>query len=164
VACQQFILTLLPPKTSLVSFPPYFPPEIQRFDEWIQPDELMMSDIPWAVAWYGDRQCSWLTANARSDFFQLNDYIKHVSALYLTLQTLDGRLTTDYRDSGANSWYRFVIERFVFVENEGPDPSLGRAYFRNNYNDPQKKFPLYAVPSDVSAGLFLADRPRWRTQ
>src|ERR1019366_9235922 len=46
LACQQFIMTLLPPKTSPSAYPPYYPPEIQKISDWMRPDELVMSDIP----------------------------------------------------------------------------------------------------------------------
>ena len=48
-----------------------------------------MSDIPWAVAWYGQRQCVWLTLkctpdakdpSTREDFFAINDYQKPINA------------------------------------------------------------------------------------
>ena len=65
-----------------VVYPPYYPPDIQarRLDEG---NELMMSDVPWAVAWYGHHQCVWLTLNCQDEFFAINDYMKPVQALYL---------------------------------------------------------------------------------
>jgi hypothetical protein len=89
VACLPLILTLLPPKASPLVYPPYHPPSIQNAVSWTKEDELTMSDIPWAVAWYGQSQCVSLTLNARIDFFAINDYLKPVSALYLTPQTVD---------------------------------------------------------------------------
>ena len=56
----------------------------------------MMSDVPWAVAWYGQRQCVWLTLNAQDDFFAINDYLKPVQALYLTPETMDAKLASDW--------------------------------------------------------------------
>src|SRR5262249_53657795 len=41
------------------------------------------------VAWYGQSQCISLTLNARADFFAINDYLKPVSAMYLTPQSID---------------------------------------------------------------------------
>ena len=62
----------------------------------MKPNELMMSDVPWAVAWYGDRQCVWLTRDAQAEFFAINDYLKPVQALYLTPETMDGRFVSDW--------------------------------------------------------------------
>ena len=89
VACLPLILTISPPKISPLVYPPYYPPSIQTAVGWTKEDELMMSDVPWAVAWYGQSQCVWLTPNARIDFFAINDYLKPISALYLTPQTVD---------------------------------------------------------------------------
>ena len=74
-------------------------------------DELMMSDIPWAVAWYGQRQCTWTTLNAKYEFFALNDSLaKPVRALYLTLVTLDGKLFSECLQGGVESWGNFVLK------------------------------------------------------
>jgi hypothetical protein len=145
LACQQFIMTLLPPKTSPSAYPPYYPPEIQKFSGWMQPDELVMSDIPWAVAWYGDRQCTWTTSNSQYEFFAFHDNVKMVRALYLTLNTLDAKLFTECLQGGVDSWGNFVLK--TAVANQIP---------------PQ--FPLKAAPYGLLSGLFLTDRQRWETQ
>jgi len=59
--------TLLSPAVRPINYPPYYPPAIQEVSGYLKPGELMMSDIPWAVAWYGHRQTAWLTANADSE-------------------------------------------------------------------------------------------------
>lgn len=143
LACQQFIMTLLPPRMSPVAYPPYYPPEIQKFSAWMQPDELVMSDIPWAVAWYGHRQCTWTTLNSQYEFVSLNDFIKPVNALYLTRNTLDGRLFSDCLQGGRNSWYNFIYK--IVAMNQLP----------NN-------FPLASFPVEsLEFGFFLADHKRW---
>jgi hypothetical protein len=145
LACQPFIMTLLPPSTSPRAFPPYEPAEIQKFGSWMRPGELIMSDIPWAMAWYGDRQCTWTTINSDYEFFQFNDYVKPVSALYLTAMTLDAKLYTDCFRGGADSWGKFIFK--IVAANEIP---------------PQ--FPLKAAPYAVSTGLFLTDHQRWESE
>ena len=69
----------------------------------------MMSDVPWAVAWYGRHQCVWLTLNAQDDFFAINDYIKPVQALYFTPETMDGKFVSDLMRAGEHSWGNFII-------------------------------------------------------
>jgi hypothetical protein len=49
------ILTLLPPRSFPIVSPltaehPYFPPAVQQVAKWMRPKEMMMSDMPWAVA------------------------------------------------------------------------------------------------------------------
>jgi hypothetical protein len=140
-----FISTLLPPSISPVSYPPYYPPEIQKFSGWMHEEELIMSDIPWAVAWYGDHQCTWTTLNSQREFFALNDYIKPVQALYLTLVTLDGKLFSECLQGGVDSWGNFVLKSVA--ANQIP---------------PQ--FILRTAPYGLISGLFLTDHQRWESQ
>ena len=139
----QFMLTLLPPQTKVSAYPPYYPQDIQRFSAWMEPNELVMSDVPWAVAWYGDRQCTWTTLNCEYEFVALNDFIKPVNALYLTLNTLDGRFFTECLQGGVDNWSNFGFKAQV-------------------YNHLPNKFPLSQFPLDsLGSGLFLCDHKRW---
>jgi len=163
LACLPMILTLLPPKSAPTAFPPYYPPDMQRFTRWLQPEELMMSDIPWAVAWYSDRQCALLTINAKYEYSQFDDYVKHISALYLTRDTLDGRLLSECLYSGGDSWNSFVFDRIAVykIKSEASD-SWGQIAFNPNRNGVPSTFPLNCAPSDMmSYSVFLADRQRW---
>jgi len=143
ISCQPLIASLLPPKASPLAYPPYYPPEIQKVASWMQPDELLMSDIPWAVAWYGDHQCTWISMNSQSEFFQFNDYVKQVRGLYLTLNTLDSRLYTECLQGGVGSWGNFALNTAVV----GQIP---------------QGFTLRYFPAGVlQSGLFFTDRQRW---
>ena len=145
LACQQLIVTLLPPKMSPAAYPPYYPPEIQQISGWMQPDELMMSDLPWAVAWYGDRQCALTTINASYEFFQFNDYVKTVRGLYLTFNTTDARLISEGLQGGPDSWPNFALR--TIVANQIPP-----------------KFPLKVAPTSLIGSIFLTDYRRWQTE
>jgi 4-amino-4-deoxy-L-arabinose transferase-like glycosyltransferase len=145
IVCQPLIATQLAPKSSPVAYPPYYPPEIQQIAGWMKPKELLMSDIPWAVAWYGQRQCSWITLNSQYEFSQLNDYVKPVSGLYLTLVTLDGKLFSECLQGGVDSWNNFALK--TVAANQIP-----------------KAFPLKISPYGLVSGLFLTDRQRWQTE
>jgi hypothetical protein len=147
IACQPMISALLPPKTSpgTGSYPPYYPPDIQQISGWMGENELMMSDVPWAVAWYGHRQCIWLTLDAQDSFYAVNDYMKPVQALYLTPETIDGRFLTDWVRAHEYSWGSFIIQSVVKVEIP-------------------PKFPLHEAPAGfLPERLFLTDRQRWKT-
>jgi hypothetical protein len=50
-------------------------------------DELVASDIPWAVAWYSDRSALWVPVR-EGDFIEINDRVRIVSGMYLTQATL----------------------------------------------------------------------------
>ncbi|MBI4662480.1 MAG: glycosyltransferase family 39 protein [Verrucomicrobia bacterium] len=164
-ACSPLILTLLPPRSIPIVYHPYappdnfdisliryYPPTIRQISEWMKEDELIMSDMPWAVAWYGDRRCVWVTLDApadakraiTSDFFRINDYQRPVYALYLTTMTSDARFHSQMARDKNYDWGRFMVE------------SLAK------HNVPEG-FPLKkAHPSFLESGqLFLSDRVRW---
>ena len=145
LSCLPMIFTLLSSKMSPVVFPPYFPPDIQQTAGWMKENELMMSDVPWAVAWYGQRQCVWLTLNAQDDFFAINDNLKTVQALYLTPQTTDGKFLSDWVLSSDRNWGDFFLGAW---QNQIPTG-----------------FPLRTAPTGfLPERLFLTDRERWKTR
>jgi hypothetical protein len=144
LCCLPMIFALFPPKTSPVAYPPYYPPDIQQTAGWMKEDELMMSDVPWAVAWYGRRQCVWLTLNTQDDFDAVNYWIKPVQALYLTPETMDSRFVSDWVKTRDYSWGSFVLQ--VVTQHQIP---------------PQ--FPLRIAPTGyLPERLLLTDRERWK--
>jgi hypothetical protein len=90
------LLTFLPPRAIPLAYPPYYPPAIQIAAGYVKNDELTMSDVPWAMAWYGQTQSAWLTLNPESDFFTLNDNYKPVQELYLSYAILDSRFRSQW--------------------------------------------------------------------
>jgi 4-amino-4-deoxy-L-arabinose transferase-like glycosyltransferase len=142
ISCLPLICSLSPPKNSPLAYPPYYPPDIQKAAGWMKENELMMSDVPWAVAWYGERQCVWQTLDAKDEFFAINDYIKPVQALYLTWQAVDGKLVSDCVRGGENSWGNFALK--ALSQNQLP-----------------AGFPLRNSPTSIASGIFLTDRMRW---
>ena len=144
LCCLPMIAALLPPKTSPVVYPPYYPPDIQQTASWMGNNELMMSDVPWAVAWYGRRQCVWLTLNAQDDFNTINYWLKPVQALYLTPETMDSRFVSDWVKTRYYSWGGFILQ--VVTQNQIPPG-----------------FPLRIAPKGyLPERLYLTDRERWK--
>jgi hypothetical protein len=148
-ACMPLIFTLLPPRSSPLAYPPYLPPLIQRFAGWMREEELVMSDMPWAVAWYGRCQSVWITLKVQdpkgqNDFYSINDLQKSVSGLYLTQLTMDGRFYSQMLRDEDWAWGRFIMDSILRT------------------NAPAG-FPLtYAPPEYLRYGqLFLTDRVRW---
>jgi len=156
-----FTLTLLPPKTQPLAYPPYYPPDIQKISSWMKPGELVMSDIPWAVAWYGHQQCTWTTLNWRYEFVQMNDFIKPVSGLYLSLNTLDARLMSECLQGNVDNWSNFIY--FTVAKNQIPDNSLRPDNSLTiNLSSRKGTFPLTHFPQEsLMSGLFLTDHQRW---
>jgi hypothetical protein len=152
-ACLPMILALLPPWNGPVAYPPYHPLVIQQTAAWMKNDELMMTDIPWAVAWYGDRQAVWLTLNATGDsnnpdseenFVYFYDHKKAISGLYLTPKSLDNRFVSGWIRAGDYSWGDFIVN--TILKSQVPSD-----------------FPLREMPSGyLPEQLFLSDWKRWR--
>jgi hypothetical protein len=144
LSCLPMIFALFPPRTSPVAYPPYYPPDIQQTAGWMKENELMMSDVPWAVAWYGQRQCVWLTLNSGDDFNAISYWIKPVQALYLTPETMDSRFVSDWARAREYSWGSFILQ--AVTQHQIP---------------PQ--FPLRIAPSGyLPERLYLTDRERWK--
>ncbi len=88
-----------------IRWPPYVPPYIAVIGEWMGPEEITASDMPWAVAWYADRKAVWLPDTIRA-FTEDNDYKLfggQINAIYLTpisgsQNTLRDILKGEYRD------------------------------------------------------------------
>jgi hypothetical protein len=70
----------------VVRYPPYLPPSIAFLNSWTKPEEIIASDMPWAVAWYANRRSVWVP-DAVKTFNDLGDYNVlggPVNSLYLT--------------------------------------------------------------------------------
>ena len=70
----------------VVRYPPYLPPSIAILNSWTKPEEIIASDMPWAVAWYANRRSLWVP-DAVKTFNDLGDYNVlggPVNSLYLT--------------------------------------------------------------------------------
>ncbi|AKJ63452.1 ArnT family glycosyltransferase [Kiritimatiella glycovorans] len=80
-----FLFRILPPRAE-DAYPPYFWPQIQRLCGWMQPQEVICTDMPWATAWYGNR-VSVLLPEDVNQYYEINDYRRNMNALYFTTIT-----------------------------------------------------------------------------
>ena len=148
LSCLPLLSALWFKPPTPISYPPYYPPDHKQISSWMKESDLTMSDVPWAVAWYGNRQCVWLTEDLDS-FFEINDYIKPVNGLYLTEQAENFRLMADCLHSGENSWGKFIFN--LYSGQKKPIPP---------------NFPLqYGATGSARliSGLFLSDMVRWKS-
>jgi hypothetical protein len=144
VMTLPMIFSFLPPRSVPVVYPPYHPYAIQQASRWMKENELLMSDVPWAVAWYGQRQCIWLTLDATDSFFAVNDLLKPVRALYLTQLTMDAHFATEWIKPGPPGWGTFLLDNIL----------VRRAF--------PATFPLReAAPGFLPDQFFLTDQRRW---
>lgn len=153
LACAPLIVTFLAPRESPVVYPPYYPPWIAAKCRHVPPDGLVMSDVPAAVAWYGNRQSIWLTLKHQAspadkfadDFYEVHRR-KPLSALYLSAKTTRSIDTTAIWQPGApeieaGDWARFVLGTYL----RGEVPS---------------GFPLRVAPEGLGPEIFLTDSER----
>ena len=141
ILCLPLVTSFLPPQPSPTAYPPYHPPQIQEVSNWLQPDELMMSDMPWAVAWYGRHPCIYLSKDTRDDFSYINDHFQTVKGVYLTTLTLDDKFLSNVARGDDDAW-----------------GALCFAGVRKKFT--RQRFPVNDAKS-LGSGLFFTDKQRW---
>lgn len=108
---------------------------------WSNDKELMMSDVPSAMAWYGRQPCAWLTLNDADDFSQLHA-LAPLHSLYLSAKTTDNMLSQTAEKK--TSWEHFALE--CWTSKEVPD-----------------QFPLTKAPAGFTLDrIYLSDKETWR--
>ncbi|HAB16784.1 MAG TPA: glycosyltransferase family 39 protein [Verrucomicrobiota bacterium] len=154
VFSAPFLLAIMPPREfALVE--PYRPAVIRRFASFSPPGTLFMSDIPWAVAWYGPREAVWTTlrvsedpkanlANRREDFFTFIDARRPVQAIYISPYWGNQPFHSRYMMDPDFEWGR--LYRDVLVKGSLPTG-----------------FPLREVVGGgfIEAGHFMIAAKRW---
>lgn len=125
-----------------IHWPPYVPPFIGILGEWYEPDEVIASDMPWAVAWYANRNAILLPQSIK-DFNKISDYRvlgQSITGLYLTPITGNSRLFSEIYKGAYTDW--------VFMITRPPNVS-------------GFSLPVFTpLPIDGECILF-ADRDRW---
>jgi len=158
VVSLPMVFAFLPPKPSPVAYPPYYPPTIQAAAGWVKESELTMSDMPWAVAWYGQSQCLWLTLNPQS-FVDITDYQKPIQELYLTNITIESRLLTRWILALEEGWGNLVLQSQAFVA-QGPWPKRINLQVRQAGGSPAS-FPLHYWQPGWPDQFLLTAREKW---
>jgi hypothetical protein len=125
-----------------VNFPPYLPGLMQLFSSWTNPEEMICSDMPWAVAWYADRKALLLPTKVAefNNYYDYQSLGSPIVGLYLTPISRDagfvsGILSGEYKD-----WAPLMVGGPRAVPN----------------------FPLQ-VPLSLAENqcLYISDRVRW---
>ena len=134
------IFTLLPPRRGLYPYPPYFPPVTHLVAGFFEKDDLASSDMPWAMAWNGDRRTVWLPMSVE-EFYEIHDFVapKGFAFMMLTPYMLDQRQQTEVLHGEYKGWSQLL---------RGQIPP----------NFPLKAFSPLPPENDQ---LILADRARW---
>lgn len=139
LAGLPLLLNVLPPRSGL-TYPPYFHRYIGWISSMADPGECMVTDIPWAVAWYGGKTAVQLPRNIEG-FLEIHRRHHPVAMAYFTPLTRDKPWVRGLTDPSAtdHDWYQ------LFAAGRVPET-----------------FPLthgrFVAGNDQ---LILADRPRW---
>ncbi len=128
------------------NWPPYLPPLVARFGQWVEPGEAIAADIPWATAWYGGRTSLLLPESiAQFELIHSEGLLRApLVGIYLTPLSGDQAGYDRIINGPYREWARFVL-REVRPED------LSRWMLRSAIN----------LPIDGQS-IFYADRPRWR--
>jgi 4-amino-4-deoxy-L-arabinose transferase-like glycosyltransferase len=140
VLSAPFLLALLVPP-NVPELAPHSPLHIRQTASYMQTNELMASDIPSGVAWYGERSALWLPLDDGNEFFKVSA-LKPIKGLFLTEVTTDKRFLSQMK-SDPHGWGGFVFE----CGEHGEVPS----------GFPLRKAPVGFLPDE----LFLSDKARW---
>ncbi|MFA7257428.1 MAG: glycosyltransferase family 39 protein, partial [Kiritimatiellales bacterium] len=118
-------------------YPPYYAPFIMRVSELLKPTEVICTDMPWATAWYGKR-ISILLPKTLDDYYEINDYRKYISGLYITTLTKDRPFVSSLLEGTEKTWLPVMMGRLP------------------------KDFPLkQGFALNKQDQLFLTDSVRW---
>lgn len=142
VSAAPLINQLTAPDSGPVQWPPYVPPYIAILGEWTEPSETIMSDMPWAVAWYADRKSLWLPLNI-TDYFALNDYKllnSNIVGMYLTPITGNSPFISSIIKGEWKDWAPFIKRE------------------ANTADFPMKAVTALPIGNEC---VFYADRDRW---
>jgi hypothetical protein len=143
VVCAAPMIATLNTEKARFPYPPYFSPIIKSACDFLSENEIIMSDMPWATAWYGDRYSILVTKDFK-EFFKINDALGSINGLLLTPITINRPLIEI--DFGENKDWATMIRR-----QEIP-----------------REFPLHSFTGLPTPGmgnraeyLFFSDRQRW---
>lgn len=143
VSAIPLIGTLLPSSQSPIRFPPYYPPMTQQVGKWVDEKEVIVTDQPWAVAWYAERKALWLPSKI-ADMVKQIDYSElgtPIAGVFLTPTTGHLRLFPEIIRGEYRDWLapimRTATPTFPFKE-------------------------VQALPPDGEF-IFFTDKKRWET-
>jgi hypothetical protein len=134
------LLSLLPSSVPRVQSPPYIPALAHLLADWSDKTEIIVSDQPWAVAWYADRKSLWMPAKL-IDFAKMSDYRTlgaPFAGLFLSPITAHARFMPEIVQGEYKDWAQVILR--------SPGPT----------------FPFKELaPLADGNYLFYSDRRRW---
>ena len=151
ISSFPLIFDLLPRGVPPVQYPPYLEPAINKLADWTRPDEIIGSDMPWAVAWYADRTSVWIP-NKLADFMGLSDYARlpgPLAGLFLTTLSRNEPFYMSIYRGEYQDWQPLIFGRtdvpsFPFKENINLLGDLSYSF----YSDSKRWERVTAAPTE----------------
>ena len=150
-------------KGGLAHWPPYMPRQIHKVAAFTKPDEIILTDMPWAVAWYADRPAVWLPME-RKQFDEMRALAGKqnvaVAGFLMTPESLRADRAAEVFSGEYREWARLAFRGIV--AGFGLD-TMAQGDF------PYREFiPLAGQPGNeagrfVAEMAFMSDRKRWET-
>jgi hypothetical protein len=93
-----------------IQYPPYLPALMTAFGETMKPEAVLATDMPWAIAWYGDRRALDLPRR-RQEFYDYLDYgwLGPIVGLYLTPVSRDQPFLTAITTGEYSEWSSLIM-------------------------------------------------------
>ena len=130
-------------------WPPYYPPSIAYLNQWTSEQEVILTDMPWAVAWYADRAAMWLPRDM-DQYRRMDQYVEGVGrkfgGIFVGPLTVNGRMVSDISRGPYAAW------REVIMNGEAQD--MNRKLLPED-------FPFQDMMALNSQLYFYTDRQRW---
>ncbi|MEZ0386716.1 MAG: ArnT family glycosyltransferase [Verrucomicrobium sp.] len=156
------ILTGLYNKGQFAHWPPYLPDRISKVKEFVAEDELIYTDVPWAVAWYADRTAVWLPVEL-AQFAEMRERSKAegnaVAGLLLSPASAEVATVPDVFSGPYRAWAPEVYR--------GAGIGLGLDTLSTGPFPFKEIFPLAGYPVGsrfVVQMAFMSDTKRWEQQ
>lgn len=133
-----------------IQWPPYVPPFIGILGDWFNEDEVICSDMPWAVAWYAQRKSLLMPESIRA-FNTMHDYgvtKQPLRGLYLTPVTGNERFMGDIMKGRLKEWAPIYLAWAGLFKGQKPQLS----------GFPFASFQPLPIEGEC---IIFADRDRW---
>lgn len=139
-----------------VQYPNYVPRSLVEFAGMVKENEAIVTDIPWAVAWYGNRTAIWLPKDKgqldtlRSDGKERG---QGITGLLLSQLTMAAPITTTYYRQPNYDWREYILLR--------PAMQLGKteAFRKEILNTLTSDMAIKQPASGDSIYLFMTENP-----
>ncbi len=148
-------------KGQFAQWPPYLPDRLARLKDFTEKREIVVADVPWAVAWYADRPSIWLPMQTKQ-FMEMREQASQrgesIAGLVFTPWSARVERIGDLFDSSYLDWAPQVLR--------GMGTAFGVDTMNGSTLPYREFFPLAGQPVGngerfIAEMVFMADKKRW---